>query len=256
MTTATQNEEDLIILWDETSSDTSMIDFSFPAQNSQIQEETSDFIIDFGDTTQNEVSTDFVLDNTTSEVKSDEIFFGEDIFWVTDTSLSDVTMEETPQVEEVSQVETSEIDFGFSAPVELEETSVMEEIQEVKSEQEITEISNTVDFLPVEDTRSSSPEEMSFDRNTILDEAIAKMQSRKSSIAQIKSSKQSKADELNEQIKLLKSQVSDLQKEISDFDKEDSALDSDILSIEKMKTNVLEIAKERARKHNLSNIKK
>lgn len=222
MTTAIQNEEDLIILWDETSSDTSMIDFDFPAQNSQIQEETSDFIIDFEDSTKNEVTTDFVLDDKSSEVKSDEISFGEDIFWVTEKSTWEVSVEKA----EVSQVESSEIDFWFATP----------EVKEIK--------------IP------SQREKTSFDRNSILDEAIAKMQSRKSAIAQTKSSRQSTSDELNEQIKLLKSQVSDLEKEIKELDKETGILDGDIMSIEKMKTSVLEVTQERARKHNLSNIKK
>jgi predicted nucleic acid-binding Zn-ribbon protein len=82
------------------------------------------------------------------------------------------------------------------------------------------------------------------------------MQSRKTSIAQTKSSKQSKVDDLNEQIKVLKNQVSDLEKEIKDIEKEDSALDLDITSIEKMKESVLEVSTDRPRKHNLSNIKK
>lgn len=256
MTTATQNEEDLIIIWDETSNDTSMLDFDFSQTTAEAETIQDIQMIDFSPAEiSNEVSVDFALDSKAQETTSQEIDFGTDFFANTEVALetSDVQIEETKEnVDfetnlfwetttqeitselEVQNVATQEVDFGFAW-----ETTTSQE--------------NT--FLETS-TKDSFVESTNFDRNTILDEAIAKMQSRKWTISWVKSTKKSSVDELNKQIASLKSQVSDLEKEIKDLEKEDSALDLDISSIEKMKTSVLEVSTDRPRKHNLSNIKK
>ena len=95
----------------------------------------------------------------------------------------------------------------------------------------------------------------SFSRNDILEEAIAKMQTRKEIISTTKSSKQTTVDELNEQIKKLKKEVSTFEWEIKDLEKEDSAIDLDIASFEKMKSAMVDVS-DRTRVHNLDNIKK
>lgn len=262
MTTATQNEEDLIIIWDETSNDVSMLDFNFTQDtNIQTQQEpVSDFVIDFEDTPKTEVKTDFVLDETPSletQAVSSEI----DLFNISE--VSEVTPELNINTEE--KKDSLEIDFGFGEVSTQEPSALVEEDnkQEITTDlfetgetlnQEIT--SDLFGWVSEVETEVTQTLNTSFDRNSILDEAIAKMQSRKTSIAQTKSSKQSKVDDLNEQIKVLKNQVSDLEKEIKDIEKEDSALDLDITSIEKMKESVLEVSTDRPRKHNLSNIKK
>ncbi len=234
-TLATDKEEDLIILSDDTSSnDTSIMDFDFGQVQASTEtttdlspvQTTDEFVLDFGDTKTEEVTTDFSLEDNNlklSETK-EEVSFGQDLFW-------DST-ESTEATLEVASQSSTWMDFSFDG-----------EVSAKSQDAEIWALTTSV-------------EETSFDRNAILDEAIAKMQTRKSSISSSKSSKQSKVDELNEQIASLKSQVSDLEWEIKDLEKEDSALDLDISSIEKMKTSVLEISTDRPRKHNLNNIKK
>lgn len=248
MTTATQNEEDLIIIWDETSSDTSIIDFDFSpvVENKVSQPEATDFVLDFGNETQNEIATDFFLDTPSiSQETSEVISFGDDLFTSQETSSTLIWEEKTASVEEIVGIQETPLS------ITEENTSVMDMAWETLSE-EInfpTESSST----PI---NSSIDSHHSFDRNTILDEAIAKMQSRKLSIATIKTQKETTMDDLNEQIKNLKFQLNDLEKEVKDLEKEDSALDLDISSIEKMKESVLDIASDRPRKHNLSTIKK
>lgn len=247
MTTATQNEEDLIIIGDETSSDTSIIDFDFsPVTESKVsQPEETDFVLDFGNETKNEVSTDFFLDTpSVSEETSEVISFGDDLF-----------ASQEPVVSWVSEETLSSLDEGgaiMEAPLSISpETASVMDLWELPSLQEegITESFTQASTAP-------SFSESQFDRNAILDEAISKMQLRKNSISDIQSAKEATVNDLNEQIKNLKSQVSDLEKEIKDLEKENSALDLDISSIEKMKESVLDIATDRPRKHNLSTIKK
>lgn len=251
-TQAIEKEEDLIIIWDESSTDTSMIDFSFPkseVESIQPVWEADDFVIDFGETEKVDVKSDFAL----TENNDSEISFWDDLFW------SNELLDKEPKSNLVIEEKTDslDVDFWFSSPT-VEDIKTEESIQILETEaltQETTQLFEIKNeevkseiVMPVLDT--------TFDRNAILDEAIAKMQSRKSSIWQTKSQKQHNVDDLNEQIKNLKSQVADLEKEIKDLEKEDSALDLDISSIEKMKESVLEVSVDRQRKHNLSNIKK
>lgn len=252
MTTTIQNEEDLIIIWDETSSDTSIMDFDFSSQNITQADEANDFILDFwASESISEVTTDFTLDwvsqETTNEVS--DISFWDDLF-VVESQVEEVKQEEAKQ-EEVNTFVQEEVDFWFSQ----NDTIAWEEVivpEEAISSQIITENYEEKN----EEVITSHVQETHFDRNTILDEAIAKMQSRKGSIWQVKAEKQTKVDELQEQINLLKTEVSDLERQIKDLEKEDSALDLDITSIEKMKSSILEVSADRPRKHNLNNIKK
>lgn len=248
MTTATQNEEDLIIIWDETSSDTSIIDFDFSpvVENKVSQPEATDFVLDFGNETQNEIATDFFLDTPSiSQETSEVISFGDDLFGSQETSSTLVWEEKISSVEDVVNIQPSPLSM-----IE-ENTSVMDMVWDTVSD----EINFPTESV-WENANPSIDSKNHFDRNAILDEAIAKMQSRKLSIATIKTQKETTMDDLNEQIKNLKSHLNDLEKEVKDLEKEDSALDLDISSIEKMKESVLDIASDRPRKHNLSTIKK
>ena len=240
-TVATEKEEDLIILSDDSSStDTSIMDFDFGSQNTtsntiSMQEIST---IDFSPSL--EEDKEMVLEDEVKTI-SDEawISFDENLFSLDNPEVTKTTLE--------TSTESKEIDFGFwDVLTETQENNIFENLS-VNNE-------TTTDLFSNEKVSVSQAE--NFDRNAILDEVIAKMQLRKSSISNIKLNKQSKVDELNTQITSLKSQVSDLELEIKDLEKEDSALDLDILSIEKMKESVLEITTDRPRKHNLSNIKK
>lgn len=227
MATATVNEdEDLIILSDDISSnDTSILDFDFASQKSSA-ETNNETILDFSPS----------LEEATKE----------DLFSLDGDNLKEVSNVWDVKIE---KSEESEIDFDFWEDIEdKEELPVLE--NNSQNEFTINDLSQTTqeDF--------SIQTEDSFDRDAILDEVIAKMQSRKSSISIIKWNKQSKVYELNEQIKALKLQVEEIETEIKNLEKEDSALDLDISSIKKMKSSVLEVSTDRPRKHNLNNIKK
>lgn len=241
MTTVTQNEEDLIIIGDETSNDTSIIDFDFSQVNQSTSTQESDFIIDFSDEPTNSVSTDFVLDTAATEVENSEVIsFWEDLFTPEENNIQE------PVSTLVEEVQTPEIDFWFAEESSPESMIAMveENIQEVNLVEETPQVEAAIVWA------------VAFDRNSILDEAIAKMQSRKWTIGNTKDQRQAKVDQLNEQIKNLQVQVLDLEREIKDLEKEDSTLDLDISSIEKMKSSILEVSTDRPRKHNLSNIKK
>lgn len=247
MTTATQNEEDLIIIGDETSADTSILDFNFsqPQENQVSSKEETDFIIDFSDEEKNEVSTDFTLDtqNITQE-SSEVISFWEDLFLPSETqSVASQEIIETPE----SSIEVIENTLSFSE--EMNQTSSV--ISDSSNEDISFEVAQTSE-IHTEALRS----ETHFDRNTILDEAIIKMQSRKWTISEVKNQRQTNVNLLTQQITKLQEQVAELEREIKDLEKEDSALDLDITSIEKMKSSILDITTDRPRKHNLSTIKK
>lgn len=227
MTTPTVNkDEDLIILSNDISSnDTSILDFDFASQKSSVE-------------TNNETIFDF--SPNLEETKKEDLFSLDSNDFKEVLDVWDVKIEKSNE---------SEIDFGFWEATETkQELPVLE--NNSQNEFKINDFSQTTqqDF--------SIQTENSFDRDAILDEVIAKMQSRKSSISIIKWDKQSKVYELNEQIKALKSQVIEIETEIKNLEKEDSALDLDISSIEKMKSSVLEVSTDRPRKHNLNNIKK
>jgi len=246
MTTATQNEEDLIIIGDETSADTSILDFNFsqPQENQVSSKEETDFIIDFSDEEKNEVSTDFTLDtqNITQE-SSEVISFWEDLFLPSETqSVASQETIETPENREI-------IENTLSFSEEMNQTSSV--ISDVSNEDISFEVAQTP-----ENHTEVLKSETHFDRNTILDEAIIKMQSRKWTISEVKHQRQTNVNLLTQQITKLQEQVAELEREIKDLEKEDSALDLDIASIEKMKSSILDITTDRPRKHNLSTIKK
>lgn len=263
-TTQTTTSEDLIIIWDD-ASDTSMMDFDFSSietsniqtsvtdtHQSSPQDEVFDFNFDISDETQDtQTSVIWDLDSQTDLKVNEE----ESIIEIIDDEVSGETIEITE--DEVNIWETSlnqeTIDtdetHNFSFVWTSQDTPTWLSMEEVVSE------THQVHGEAIH-TWSTPPSDVStFDRDTILDDTIAKMQSRKEVIWQTKGKKQSKVDQLNEDIKALKSQVSDLEKEIKELEKEDSAIDLDISTIEKMKQSVL-TPQERQRKPNLSNIKK
>lgn len=243
-----QTDEDLIIIWDDTQNDTSMLDFNFDITlPSQKEEEVA--LIDFG-SDETKVDTSFSLDTESLPTPEVNFDFGSISF---DTPVSENI--ETQAIIETPEVQ--DLDFSFiedETPTQVvSETPTVSDLVEetaffVETSPKQAEISSLSEVNTLEET-------LWFDRNSILDEAIAKMQSRKSSIWASKSQKQDHIDALSEQVKALKEQISDLNSEVKELDIEDSALDLDIASITKMKSSILEPS-QRQRKPNLWNIKK
>lgn len=254
MTTATKNEDDLIIIWNDNDLDESILDFDFWANTSN---KSIDSWLTFLDDDKSEVLTDFSLDGFwTQTTQSNEIIenstkqesaFDIDFwFWNSeDVILDEPTTQENQLVEDV-QLESTQEDFLIWS------TTLDEEISTTTTQSFDSVVKE--DITPVMHTQGKTWN--IFDRNSILDEAIAKMQSRKTTIWDNKSKKQEDVNKLEENIKQLTKQVSELEKSIKELEIEDSALDLDITSIEKMKSSILESSVDRPRKHNLGNIKK
>lgn len=279
MTSATlEKDEDLIILGDDSSQDNSILDFNFDVKAETSSQQIEPTISFWDDIKSDDISFDFNLwtDMTSNQVENEiklsdnvsEISFSDDMF-----NLWTETTQEVPTIvqpiahqdnlvmdslnlqdNQSNESKVDEVDFWFTQ----EATSKEEALGLWNSE--VFDIQEEIEIAPViaQKTHTIVPilNQESFNRNDILDEAVAKMQTRKETISQTNISKQTKVDELNEQIKKLKKEVSDFESEIKDLEKEDAALDLDISSIEKMKTNISEITADRTRKHNLDNIKK
>lgn len=264
-TQAIQKDEDLIILSDDSQADNSILDFNFDVN--ETANTTQEPVISFGDEAKTEevsfnfdlwtettvspqVDNELVLSDTASETSSSDDLFNLGSTEVTTTE-SALTTETT----------TDDINFWFGEEV----SSDKETNSDTESElvQNITSFHESNGFegleLQSEQTSVASKESLTeqlWDRNEILNGTIKKLEQRKEIVSQIKQTKQTNVDSLNEEIAKLKKQVSDLQTEIKDLEKEEWSIDLDISSIEKMKSNVLEISSDRPRKHNLDNIKK
>lgn len=274
-TQAIQKDEDLIILSDDSQADNSILDFNFDVN--ETANTTQEPVISFGDDAKTEevsfnfdlwtettvspqVDNELVLSDTASETSSSDDLFNLGSTEVT-TTKSALTTETT----------TDDINFWFGEEL----SSDKETISDTESElvQNITSFHESNGFeydnykketfddlewqseVVIKNDTSSLTEQL-WDRNEILNGTIKKLEQRKEIVSQIKQTKQTNVDSLNEEIAKLKKQVSDLQTEIKDLEKEEWSIDLDISSIEKMKSNVLEISSDRPRKHNLDNIKK
>lgn len=285
MTNQTQKDEDLIIISDDSSTDTSILDFNFNV-NETSTNTTTEPVITFWDETSNaiadtsldlnfgteiaaetsEVSNDLVLSDTTNDISTTEDLFN---LW----SVEETNTENVVQTQDETQT-SDEINFGFWEDISVAEATVNDEIttnnelvNNITSFQESNWFEyddyKKEDFDDLEwqaelsvTSQVGSLNEQLGDRNEILDWTIKKLKQRKEIVSQIKQSRQTNIDDLNEQIAKLKKEVSDLQSEIKDLEKEETSIELDIVSIEKMKANVLEISTDRPRKHNLDNIKK
>lgn len=229
-----QNDEDLIILWDDTSKDTSFLDFNFDVNQSSVTNTTTtDTLISFWED----------IKDTSWDIS----------FWF-DSETPSITLEE-PKKEEVVSFDTN-IDFWFSSEPTSSTSDLSFDVNEEKAE---VVNDNSIFDLKSEETpvlQQETENLLTFSRTDILDEAIAKMQSRKSVVATTKTQKQTKIDELNSQVEALKKEIELFESQVVELDKEDAVLDLDIWAIEKMKSVSIDVTAERPRKHNLDTIKK
>jgi regulator of replication initiation timing len=279
MTATATQDEDLIILNDDTSSNDI---FNFDTTPVMEASPVTD-VIDFG-------NDDLViLDTPTSQVEN--VSVEPEITLVqeeTTSALSDfdfgfsfdtpVTQESAVVVEEVTPVVedvTSDFSFDFHTDasqevvetpvvedvvVDVVETPVLEEISMMETIEEVSpvtfETSNVVEMTQ-EVVETPVVLNEGFDVNAILDTTIAQLQARKDVIKDTKSQKSSQVSDLMSQIEALQAQVESLNTEISELEFENKKIDKNISSIESMKLDTSDVADipERQRKHAPEKIK-
>lgn len=245
MTATISKDEDLIIL----SSDTNEDIFNFwdnvnkeletKVEDNSWVDSIIDFWSDLGFT--NETSQEKVEEIQTPEVNFDFSFDSDnsqtsdsssdlEISWVTESI--DLWTNEIPKTDLVSD------EFSFW------------EVQEEVS----SSLQNTNDDFFSQTSNVSSSEDL-WDTNTILDQTIAKLTSRKDIIKSKKDEKSQSVKSLQEQIKELESQVANLNEEITWLDLESKKIEKNISWIEKMKLDT-DLIERPQRQHNLDNIKK
>ncbi|MBW7954840.1 hypothetical protein H3C61_03430 [Candidatus Gracilibacteria bacterium] len=260
MSTAIQTEEDLLIIGD---TDNDIIDFDFPSNTTSSSIDNSLEIIDSPKV--DEVSFDLggfdLLGGSEVENEKKE-----------ETSLAGTSL--------AADNNTVDIDFGFGETSLTEEKTDLaleaikqeevledlnlegkqEDLFDLTSNKEEVTLNNLTTFgeskEEVEKEVTPAKEEQIFDRNSILDETISKIQQRKDFISKTIEQKEDSASILDKKIAKLKEELSFLKKEVKDLEIEDGALDLDIANIEKMKKSVLETDSTRTREHKLGNIKK
>ncbi|MDD5213865.1 MAG: hypothetical protein PHG82_05555 [Candidatus Gracilibacteria bacterium] len=214
--TATQNNDDLLIVSDEVKTEDNdflffdtptetkeeaIISFDVPEASTEIQEDSS---IDFG----------FSFD-TPSEAK-EEISFEE---IKEDDSMNFFSMDATDS----GILEEKEEEILDETP-----SFLMEEAKEVESEAIIAmpELS-----MEVTDKMSS----VVGDLNSILDETISKLELRKTNLFALKDSKSINIEDLNKQIAELKAKVKDLESEVKSLESEDEQIVTNITALQSMK---------------------
>lgn len=217
MATATAQDEDLLIIADdnEASNDSGDIEFSF----------------DFGGDAhkKEEAKTEEVI---TSETKIETLP-------ESDLGISfdmwEEKIEET-KIEE-SKIETGEVkaeeDFSFDLGIADASTDGIQKSEE-KIEEKI-EITDTVKSTQAEEITETSTTSDETSMNAILSGTIAKLQARQDVIANDKSGKTSKEEEIKAQIKELQAQVKDLEAEMKALDSESNKITANIAELENMK---------------------
>jgi len=229
MSTATQQDDDLLIIEEDTSSDTASdtIEFSFDTEDDAFSS-TDEIVIDVTDekTQDTGVSED-------SPVSVLEISPEIDTATATPEDMTiSFEIPESASPVEASSEKAEEIkvaeDFSFNldmwseASETIPETSVTSPIEEV--------ISEPTSALPVE-TVSAQEESL----NDILTATIVKLEARKEAIATDKSGKAAQEEDMKAKILELQEQVQELEAEMKALDAESEKITTNISELEKMK---------------------
>lgn len=280
MTATATQDEDLIILNDDTSSNDI---FNFDTTTIVAQPTQTTDVIDFGNddlvildapVSSESVSVEPEISLVQEDATSASTDFDFGFSFDTPVATESVVVEEVvaPVVEDA----TSDFSFDFNTDTvqTQEEVSVVEDVVTQKVEtpvlEEVSMIETISDVSPVS-FETTNVVEMTqevveppvvlnegFDVNAILDTTIAQLQARKDVIASTKSQKWSAVSDLLSQIAALQSQVEVLNTDISELEFENKKIDKNISSIEKMKTESVDISEtttERTRKHAAEKIK-
>lgn len=205
-TTQDTEEENLIILWDDTEvSQTQTIESPVSESNDNT---ISEFSLDLWDTVEQKVET------PSFEASSS---FSMDWF---DLSASN---EEDKKEDVKNESQDLSLDFFNSGT------------SEVAPVNEITPSSDSFSFGETTPIASDEVVSDADDMITILSGTIAKLKGRQSVIGGTKLKKMSEVDELNQKINDLKEEVSTLKDEISSLESENSQIEKNVQALESMK---------------------
>jgi len=252
MSKQTAQDEDLIILSDDTEAENALEDLTLDFD----EESTDNEVITFWE---EEVSIETELVDETAE---EEIILTLDDEEVSEEIIEEVNDEVETEVEALAEEETEETveeagteeaEEGFSLDLsEAEET-------EVEVEEETAESTESLDlwgFDLTPDTDSAASEVATaavagWSMNSILEATIAQLEARRDAIWDERSGKTSKVVDLKDEIKKLEDEVFTLQWEIEGLDQESGKIALNISSLDDMK---LEDA-DNAREHNYESVK-
>ncbi len=234
MATAITTEDELLIIEDN--------DNIIELDSIEIKQEESlsENIIDFWETetiTEEIKNEESPIDLNFDLGWEEENITVEDIFWETALDTSEIKNEEiiSEQIEE----NENNIDFSF----DLGETTTEEEKEVISETVENNIISeDTFSFweesivpVVVWTTLWDDSSTWDDDINSILENTIKKLQTRKKSIIKIKDETSLKIEKLSKEIKSLQTEVKDHKTEIKEFEKETSKIDENVENLEKMK---------------------
>lgn len=230
MSTQTQQDDDLIILTDDTQADEFNFDFTISPETQEKE------VISFEKTKDDApVSQDdtFSFEFASAQEKPLEaVVKKEDIIDNQDFSFDILDTPEKNEVITEEKNDSSLQDLSFFDDtqdedenlVELKPTETLETPKDSGEEKNIS--------LPVS---SPTPAGSVLDRNDILSEAIFKLEQRKEVIVDEKSQTSGHITELEEQIKKLQNQVKWLKEDMNKLENEEKWILSDIASIEKIR---------------------
>jgi len=240
-TATTQQDDDLLIIADDDHSEDT-IEFSFDEETPTNPAETETKATVTDSDVSEQVKTEEIVkesSDTTTEVTSEVSEPTLDAASETSDMSFDLfedNKEDEVRVEEVSEApENQESDFSFD--LGEEETSKKEEISIESSEiqEETMEISlgdtSGDDSAITDDSATWDDSSM----NDILSATIAKLEARKSHIAESKESKLKHEDEIKAQIKALEDEHASIEAELSGLDSESDKIIANIKELENMK---------------------
>lgn len=212
-------EENLIILWDDT--DTSAVATLTPEVkvestniSTEPQSNTSEFVLDLGENitpVQSEVITS--NENTAETIPT---------FSLEGLDLSSPVVEQPTSLEAPEKTQSESFNFDLSTPT----TPV-----EVESDKKEEALVDSFSLAP----ESSLEKEESSDMVSILTDTINKLKARQSVIDETKTKKTEQIEGLNNEISKLKESVSDLKDEVSVLDAENMQIQKNVESLEAMK---------------------
>lgn len=263
----TENSDDLLIISDDTSEDdtTDTIEFSFDEESSDTtntvaDESTSDsgVKIDLSDVTTEEASQESPLVDTMKDTE-DTVVAKEDTSdtatqtpaeWNIDLSF-DLSPDATAEAEQDSSIaseESPKTEETFSIDLD---TPTVEETPELGEEKTVSEDTAEISFMEAESSTSAN-DTSSWDdtsMNEILSGTIAKLESRKETIAKNKEDKKAHEAEIKDQIKALEDEHAAIEAELTTLANEDKKITANIAELEKMKLDPV-------KEHNEKRVKK
>jgi hypothetical protein len=211
MAIATAQDDDLLIIADDSVSDNSSDDIEFS--------------FDFGEDSAEKKETSSVEEGS-PEITETPIDLGINF----DTSSEESKVEAKTETHEVAANEEFSFDLGEVSEAKQEESKIEESpVEESPVEEGITAAKVSSE---VESTNSTGDD---TSMNDILSGTIAKLAARQDVIATDKASKSKSEEEIKAQIKDLQEQVKELESEMDTLDSESNKITANIAELENMK---------------------